>query len=92
MIERAEEIVKVGRAKWLASHKPAPLTSAKKASRAAELEPRVREILGALDDKGRWVTPAGDRKYKGLEGPWIEMGTFGANLRTLCDYLEVAPR
>jgi len=91
VIERAEKVLEIGRKKWLAGHKPAPLAPEQKAARAAELEPRVREIIGALDEQGRWITPAG-RKYQGLEGPWVEMGTFNTNLRTLCDYLEVAPR
>lgn len=91
LIERAEQLLAVGREKWLASHKPAPRTPAQKAARASELEPGVRELIGALDAQGRWITPA-DRKYQGLDGPWVEMGTFNANLRTLCDYLEVAPR
>ncbi len=92
MIERAEGVIKAGREKWRASHRPAKLTSAQKTARAAELEPRVRELIGALDDQGRWVSPASKKKYDGLEGSWVEMATFDANLRTLCDYLEVAPR
>jgi PelA/Pel-15E family pectate lyase len=91
VLERAEKLLEVGRKKWLSSHKPAPLTPAQKAARAAELEPRVREIIGALDEQGRWISPAG-RQYQGLDGPWVEMGTFNTNLRTLCDYLEIAPR
>jgi PelA/Pel-15E family pectate lyase len=91
IIERAEKLLELGRKKWLASHKPAALLPAQKAARAAELEPRVREIIAALDEQGRWISPAGS-KYRGLAGPWVEMGTFNTNLRTLCDYLEVAPR
>jgi PelA/Pel-15E family pectate lyase len=91
VIEHAAKLLELGRKKWLASHKPAPLTPAQKAARAAELEPRVREIIGALDEQGRWITPA-SRKVQGLDGPWVEMGTFDSHLRTLCDYLEVAPR
>jgi hypothetical protein len=92
VIERAEAILQAGRKKWLASHKSTTLTPAQKAARLSELEPRVREILGALDEQGRWVSSVGARRYKGIEGPWIEMGTYAANLRTLCDYLEVVPR
>jgi len=84
----------VGRDKWLASHPfpPPPPSAQEKAARKAELEPKVRGLIAALDDQGRWVTPAGKRKVQGLLGPWIEMGAFDANVRTLCDYLEVAPR
>ncbi|MEY2935253.1 MAG: hypothetical protein RL033_6002 [Pseudomonadota bacterium] len=92
MIERAEGILRAGREKWLAQLEAAPDGPAQKAARVAELEPRVREVLTALDERGRWVSPASDRKFQGLEGPWIEMATFAANLQTLCDYLELAPR
>jgi PelA/Pel-15E family pectate lyase len=91
VIEHAEKVLEAGRKKWQASHKPLPLTPAQKVARAAELEPHVREIIGALDKQGRWITPAA-RKYQGLDGPWVDMGTFNTNLRALCDYLEVAPR
>jgi len=91
LIERAEQLLHGGRKKWLATQQPATLTPAQKAARAAELEPAVREVIAAQDAQGRWITPAG-RKYQGLDGPWVEMGTFNAHLRTLCDYLEAAPR
>lgn len=91
LIERAEKLLEVGRKRWLASHKPVPLVPAQKAARAGELEPRVREIIDSLDEQGRWLSPAG-RQYQGLDGPWVEMGMFNTQLRTLCDYLEVAPR
>jgi hypothetical protein len=94
MLERAEAVLKAGRDQWLANHPlpPAAPSAQERAARAVELEPKVRELIAALDDHGRWVTPAGNRKYQGLAGPWIEMEAFDANVRTLCDYLEVAPR
>jgi hypothetical protein len=50
----------------------------------------VREIIGALDRHGRWLTPG--KKHEGLDGPWIDMATFVTNMTTLTDYLEVARR
>jgi hypothetical protein len=90
-LERAEGILKAGREKWLASHEVAPLSPAQKEARAAELAPRVREMIDSLDAQGRWLTP-GKKKYKGLDGPWVDMATFDANFRTLCDYLELVAR
>jgi hypothetical protein len=89
-LERAEGILEVGRDKWLANHKPSS-SPAQKAARAVELEPRVREIIAAFDEQGRWITP-GKKKYKGFDGPWVDMGTFESNFRTLCEYLEVVGR
>jgi len=95
LIERADGIAKLGREKWLVQHGAPAVAGApparSKPSRAAELEPRVREIIAALDAQGRWLTPA-TRKYQGLDGPWIEMSTFDENLRTLADYLEATAR
>jgi PelA/Pel-15E family pectate lyase len=101
MLERADAIAKLGREKWLAQHGAAASAGSTtsggsgapparpNAARASELEPRVREIIAALDARGRWVS---QRKYGGLDEPWIEMGTFNENLRTLADYLEAAAR
>ena len=44
---------------------------------AVDLAPKVREIIAALDEKGRWV----------MNGQ-IETRTFIRNVGTLCDYLE----
>jgi PelA/Pel-15E family pectate lyase len=43
---------------------------------ARTLEPRVREIIAALDDRGRWV-----------EARMIQSQTFIRNVETLADYL-----
>jgi hypothetical protein len=51
----------------------------------------VNEIIAALDKQGRWITP-GKKRYKGLDGPWVDMATFEGNFRTLCEYLELVAR
>ncbi len=54
-------------------------SAASLARRARGLEARVRRVVDALDDQGRWVT----------EGR-LEARTFVANMEVLCDYLEAA--
>lgn len=56
----------------------ARLTNEAKASRLANLEPRVREIIASLDERGRWV-----------ENGEIHMRTFVNNVRTLNTYLRL---
>lgn len=60
----------------------------KKKSSAQSLEPRVREIITALDDKGRWVTK-GHLKHRNWEfNDFTDTEVFVKNVRVLCDYLE----
>ncbi len=72
-----EEVKRLGRDVLLERQKPKPLTPQQKESRRKSLEPRVREVIAALDAKGRWVTNGR-----------IECRTFIENVRVLCDYLE----
>ncbi len=53
----------------------------------------VREVIAALDDRGRWVED-GRMKYHGSDDPTrrvIDCRTFIANLRVLSDYLATVP-
>jgi len=75
---RYREVKARGREAILAERDRKP-TAAEQHARARRLEPTVRQILAALDARGRWLT-------KG----WIECGTFNANLRTLADYVAAA--
>jgi PelA/Pel-15E family pectate lyase len=82
-----EEVKSSGRAAILEKRKQAEASakSAKsKAARAKAIEPRVREIIAALDGQGRWLG-SGGRK---ASGPQITTGTFIMNLRTLSEYVE----
>lgn len=88
-LQRAEAILSVGRRQWLATQQPAWKSEADRAEQAAELEPKVRAILGALDAQSRWVSPI-SKKYRGNVGPWIETSTFNSNLGTICDYLAAS--
>ena len=64
--------------------------AAKKKSAAKPYEPRVREIIAALDDKGRWVTK-GHAKHRNWEfNDYTDTEVFVKNVRVLCDYLEAA--
>jgi hypothetical protein len=56
------------------------------------MEPRVREVISQLDTQGRWLSNNASRPFQGDQGPWVEMQRAENNLRTLCEYLEVAPR
>lgn len=74
-----ENVKGEGREAYLEKRKPKPLTAEEKAARRKMLEPKVREVVAALDAQGRWVN-------KG----WIECQAFITNLKVLCDYLDVA--
>ena len=63
-----------------------------RAARARALEPRVREVIAALDGEGRWITRGrGSEKSKDLESAdRIETATFITNLDLLTAYLDSA--
>ena len=75
VIERYRELMAKGRQAYLADRDRAP-TRADKQERLKALNPRVREIIAALDDQGRWVT-----------GGRITCRTFISNVETLSEYL-----
>jgi len=72
---RYREVKERGRDALLAERARKP-TAAQHRERAAALEPRVREIIAALDEQARWI-----------EKGWIPCRTFNSNLNTLSDYL-----
>jgi hypothetical protein len=61
-----------------------------RAAAGRALEPRVKEVIAALDDDGRWITRGRfTMDVKGLEfDDRIETATFIANLNVLSAYLE----
>jgi PelA/Pel-15E family pectate lyase len=64
--------------------------AAQKKTSANPLDPRVREVIAALDDKGRWVTK-GHAKHRNWEfNDFTDAEVFVKNARMLCDYLESA--
>ena len=82
-----EEVKAMGRTAILEKRKTdeAKAKSAEgRQARAKALEPRVREIIAALDDQGRWMG-GGGRK---ATGPQITTNAFIMNLRALADYVE----
>ncbi len=82
-----DEVKAIGRTAILAKRKAAEdaATSPKgKAARAKALEPRVRDVIAALDAQGRWLASASRRS----PAPQITTSAFIANLQTLCGYLE----
>jgi len=72
------------------SAKPSAASAEKRAAAARALEPRVTEVIAALDDDGRWITRGRfTKEVKGLEfGDRIETATFVTNLNLLSAYLE----
>jgi hypothetical protein len=83
-IKAWESLLRDGREETLRKRQPKPLSARTRAERAAKAEPAVRKVIAALDEEGRWLTPArGDRPAQ------IETRTFIANLRTLSDYLAL---
>jgi hypothetical protein len=75
-----EAVKAAGREKWLAAHVPKKPTGEEAKRRAAAMEERVRGVIAALDEKGRWL---------GRDGR-IESKLFVQNVATLCDYIEAA--
>jgi len=76
-IGQYRELIEKGREQYLAERDREP-TRAEKQARMEGLEPRVREIIAALDEQGRWVS-----------GGNIQCRTFIANVETLSEYLEL---
>lgn len=79
-IKYYEDVKSAGREKWLESHNAAPLAADQAKRPASALENRVRNIIAALDQEGRWLSKEGR----------IESRLFVQNFETLCDYLEGA--
>lgn len=73
-----EQVRRLGPKAYLAARDKPP-SPASRGERARSLEPRVRQILAALDEKGRWVTDGR-----------IHCNDFVRNFNTLCEYLEMA--
>ncbi|HYE18129.1 MAG TPA: pectate lyase, partial [Tepidisphaeraceae bacterium] len=69
-----EAVKAVGRDAWLAKQKAA---ADRKPAVTAKLEERVTAVIGALDEKGRWLDKDGR----------ISCRLFNENARVLCDYL-----
>jgi hypothetical protein len=87
VISYYEEVKAAGRTAILEQRRAAEAkakTAAGRQERAKALEPRVREVITALDAEGRWMSSGGRR----VSGPQITTNTFIMNLRTLSDYVE----
>lgn len=73
-----ENLQRVGRPAYLAQQKQKEITTPqKREALRRSLEPRVRQIIAALDDKGRW-----------LKDGRLESDLFIRNTRVLSDYLK----
>ncbi len=70
-----ERLKREGREKLLAERTRKP-TPEELQQRAKELEPKVRQIIASLDERGRWV-----------EGGYINTRTFIRNVETLANYI-----
>ncbi len=78
-----EQVQRDGREAILAKRKAAETpTDKQRASRAKALEPRVRTAIAGLDAQGRWIGA-------GKGGSAIRTDLFSANMRMLCEYLEM---
>jgi hypothetical protein len=86
-----EDLQKQGR-KALVTQKEKKLPDAKqKSSRAKALEPRVREVLAAQDELGRWISKSRSRRSDWQSGELLETSVFIRNIETLAEYLETLP-
>ncbi len=78
LFDAFERLKKEGRERILAERQRKP-TPEELRQRAKELEPKVRQIIANLDEKGRWV-----------EGNTINTRTFIRNVETLAEYIAAA--
>lgn len=76
LFKNFERLKREGRKKFLAERNP-NLTPEELKERAKELEPKVRQIIASLDEKGRW-----------LDGNNINTRTFVRNVETLAAYIS----
>jgi len=74
-----ERVRQIGPAVY-AKGRTTPPSPAGLAKRAKSLEPRVKNVIAALDAEGRWVD----------DGKRVRCQTFVANMSVLCDYVEAA--
>jgi len=89
MIRYYEKVKSMGREKFLAAQKSAPLTPQQRAARAKAMEKQVQKIIAAQDDKGRWVTRT-KLETRGMTfGDRIESRVFIDNMRVLSAYLAL---
>lgn len=51
------------------------------------LQKEADDILGKLDDQGRWLSPATGKKPNGYGTLWIRSDEFSKNIRLLADYV-----
>lgn len=70
-----------------------PQTGRQNASRSAELEKQVRQIIGELDAEGRWISIYDGRMLVGQPKfpagkPYIDSAVFNENVEVLSRYLE----
>ncbi len=85
-----EDVKRSGREAWNERHAPRPRTPRRQAEHAASLEPRVKTILAALDEKGRWITRNPNPRAKTASGERLDMRLFIANMELLGEYVEAS--
>ncbi len=86
MLAAYEKLQKKGRESLMKER--AAKSAKKKPAPPESLEPRVCEIIAALDEQGRWVVQ-GKSKHRDWEfNGRVDTEVFVKNVRVLCDYLE----
>ena len=89
MMAYYNKVQKQGRDAMLKEKENKTNPSAKqKAASVKSLEPRVREIVAAQDEQGRWVTKGSAKKRDWEFTDHVETSVFIKNLDTLSAYLE----
>ena len=82
------EIMAKGLAAYAKSREPKPMTVQQKAARATGMEAQVRQVIGEMDGKGRWLTRAGG--YGATGQPQIFTRVFQEKMRVLSEYVGLA--
>ena len=85
-----DDVKRLGRDEWNERHTPKPRTPRRQAEHAASLEPRVKVILAALDEMGRWVTKDRNPRATTAAGDRTDTRLFIANMELLSEYVEAA--
>ena len=89
MIRFYEAVKKTGRSAWMDSQKAKPLSAAQRTARAKGMEKKVRFLIAAQDQQGRWIT-RGKLETRGMTfGDRVETREFIQNLGVLAEYLSL---
>lgn len=82
-------ILNRGRDALLKAKQKQPLSPSQKTARASAMESKVRSILAAQDEQGRWIVKGPLKQGNVQFGDRVETALFIKNMEALAEYLEM---